>query len=64
MSIRMSSDEKYRDLREQMEEAARVVAKWPSWMIDQAQRRKLYASQQGDDVETTSTASPQPAHTR
>jgi hypothetical protein len=60
----MSSDEKYQDLREQMEEAARVVAQWPSWMIDRAQRQQQW-DQRNDSEEPTSTASlPQPTQTR
>lgn len=49
MSIRMSSDEKYRPLRERMDEAARAVAQWPSWMIDHVERQRYLAEQEEGD---------------
>ena len=45
MSIRMSSDEKYRYLREQMAEATRVVADWPRWMHERVERERHWAEQ-------------------
>lgn len=53
MSIRMSSDEKYQSLREQMERSARIVAQWPPWMIDQVERRRFLAEQAREDLSKT-----------
>ena len=53
MSIRMSSDEKYQSLREQMERSARIVAQWPPWMIDQVERRRFLAEQAKEDLSKT-----------
>lgn len=60
MSIRMSSDEKYKHLREQMAESARVVASWPPWMIDQPQRRKFAAKQAEKENATAPKSSAAP----
>jgi len=56
MAIRMSSDEKYRDLRDQMEEATRNVAKWPSWMIDTSYRQSKEAAARAENEGTTSAS--------
>jgi hypothetical protein len=60
MSIRMSSDEKYRHLREQMDEAARTVANWPAWMHERVERERQWAKQR-HALETQQAVAPEQA---
>ncbi len=39
MSIRKSTDERFRVFWQQVEDASRRVAEWPSWMVDSAGQR-------------------------